>query len=367
MLKIQEFLSVSSSTEDKLTLLKKRLGVVSIRHPKYSNLIHFKYNKRFDIDWSGELIKECRGIILDEKKSWKVVSYPFYKFFNYGEKYAAKIDEKNSVVQPKLTGELCVMYAYDNDWQVSTLTSPSANGDVGPYTFSFAEFFWKTFYNMRLGLPHVDCNHCFFFELTSKYNQTVVRYKEPNLTLLGARNTETNKEISAKSADKLFGIDAPIVESYPFVSYDDVIDVFNHTDPTENEGFVAFDGINRVQLIHPGFLSLNYARGGLSRRAFLEIVRTGEKDEVLSIFPEFREICEDLEDKVEDFITELEMKYNTLKFIADQKEFANEALKTKCSGAMFAMRAKQTKSVRDYIMDMRLEYLAIALKLDQAS
>lgn len=48
-----------------------------------------KYNQ-LESDFSNEIVRECRGIILN--KDNKIVCYPFHKFFNYGEQYADFID-----------------------------------------------------------------------------------------------------------------------------------------------------------------------------------------------------------------------------------------------------------------------------------
>ena len=51
------------------------------------------------------LVAECRGIILDEQDDWRVVSYPFDKFFNYNESKAAVLDWSQGVdVYEKLDG-----------------------------------------------------------------------------------------------------------------------------------------------------------------------------------------------------------------------------------------------------------------------
>jgi hypothetical protein len=40
-------------------------------------------------------------------------------------------------------------------------------------------------------LPPVDCEVCFYFELTSFINRIVVQYRETKLTLLGCRRLHT--------------------------------------------------------------------------------------------------------------------------------------------------------------------------------
>lgn len=43
-------------------------------------------------DLSDPLVQICRGIILDSKANWKIVAFPFVKFFNFGEPRAQQLD-----------------------------------------------------------------------------------------------------------------------------------------------------------------------------------------------------------------------------------------------------------------------------------
>ena len=60
-----------------------------------------KYNQ-INSDFSQDIVKECRGIILDSNH--KIVCWPFSKFFNYGESNADEIDWSSARVQEKIDG-----------------------------------------------------------------------------------------------------------------------------------------------------------------------------------------------------------------------------------------------------------------------
>ena len=60
----------------------------------------FKY-VQISSDFSLRAVREARGIIFREK-DWKVVCFPFVKFFNVGEIYADKIDWNDFKVQEKI-------------------------------------------------------------------------------------------------------------------------------------------------------------------------------------------------------------------------------------------------------------------------
>lgn len=100
MLNLQNFLSTNNGDLD---LLEKLYSIKAKRHPKYPNLICFKYNQ-IESPFAEPLVQECRGIILDENDNWKVISHSFNKFFNHGEGNAIEINWAQAEVQEKLDG-----------------------------------------------------------------------------------------------------------------------------------------------------------------------------------------------------------------------------------------------------------------------
>ncbi len=69
-------------------------------------LVMFKYDQ-LRSDLSIPLVQECRGLVLDAH-TFEVVSYPFNKFFNYGEPLASDVDWASAYVTQKLDG--CVSF-----------------------------------------------------------------------------------------------------------------------------------------------------------------------------------------------------------------------------------------------------------------
>ncbi len=68
-----------------------------------NDLVMFKYNQ-LTADFSIPLVCEARGIIFENKSPYKVVCWPFEKFFNCGEPYAEIIDWSTASVQEKIDG-----------------------------------------------------------------------------------------------------------------------------------------------------------------------------------------------------------------------------------------------------------------------
>lgn len=356
MLHIQSFLREGGTPESLLDKYK----VTSSRHDKYNNLVLFKYDM-VDSPMGEPIVQECRGIILDEANDWAIVSRPFDKFFNLGEGHAKPIDWKTAKVFEKVDGSLATLYVYDGAWHMATSGSADAGGNVGLAGFTFEELFWRVYHEVALAkvmdpeenhhiLPPLDCNICFFFELTSLYNKIVVKHDKANLTLLGARDLTTQRELTVEEAHQFFP-DFDRVKEFPLGSFEECIATFEHMSPLAQEGYVVCDAnFNRVKVKHPGYVALHHMRDGLSsKRALIEVVRSGEIDEVVVAFPEYETLLMEAKGRLDTLVSELETSYDAIKHIENQKSFALEAVKTRCPSALFAFRAKKVSSVRKFL------------------
>jgi tRNA splicing ligase len=66
-----------------LDAVKTKLSVATCRHKQHPQLILFKYDQ-INSPFNNKVVRNCRGIILDESDDWRIVSYPYDKFFNLG-------------------------------------------------------------------------------------------------------------------------------------------------------------------------------------------------------------------------------------------------------------------------------------------
>ena len=140
-LAIQKYFRELADQDNALTLkkLKVTYGINSKNHPEFKNLIHLKYTQSVS-PMQEAIVQDCRGIILDTKDDWNVVSMAFSKFFNHGETKAATIDWTTATVQDKADGTLCVLYAYADGWHIATTGTPDAGGRISP-TSTYAGYF----------------------------------------------------------------------------------------------------------------------------------------------------------------------------------------------------------------------------------
>lgn len=323
-LHIQRFLrdSGASSTEQRLASLLSRYTITAKRHLQRPNLVLLKYSQ-IDSPFSEPIVRECRGIILDEAEDWRVVSMAFQKFFNDGEGHAAPIDWSTTRVQEKLDGSLAVLYWYDDQWHVATSGTPDAR---------------------------------------------VVVHDRSSLTLLGARHLATLEEKPAAVAATMFLDQQPrTVREFPLQSIADIVKSFEELSPLKQEGYVVVDaGFNRIKMKHPGYVALHHAKDGLSPKAFLEIARSGEVSEVLTAFPEFKPMMDDATTRLDELVAVVEADYERLRAIPEQKAFAIEAVKTRCSAALFAIRAGKCLTAQRFFAEMRIDALMKAVGMKDA-
>jgi len=375
MTKVQEFLRGGGTLEQ----LAERYAVKHRRHAEHNNLVLLKYDQ-INSPFTEPLVRECRGIIIDEADGWRVVARAFDKFFNHGEGHAAAIDWRTARVQEKVDGSLCMLYWYGDKWHVATTGTPDGSGNVHGGCLTFAELFWRTFKAMGLKLPHEHDESwqrhrvSFVFELTSPLNRVVVRHAEARLTLLAARQVEgarsldpayQHPELQVRHLADMY----PVVREHPLQSFSDIAATFQNLDPLATEGYVVVDdAFRRVKVKHPGYVALHQLKGeGMTDKRALEVVRTGEVAEVLAAFPEYAEDFRRVGAAYEALVSELEAAYEALNGEETQKDFALRAVKTRCPAALFAVRSGKAPSVREFLRTFRAENLMEILGLKAAS
>lgn len=374
MLEVQTTL-LAGTPLDQLT---KQFGIAVRRHPKYNNLVLLKYDQ-IESPMGIRLVQECRGLILDEAEDWRVISRPFDKFFNYGEGHASPIDWSTAHVQEKLDGSLTTIYWYDKTWHVATSGSPDGGGQVHGLDFNFAQLFWKTFKDMGLKVPPhgcVDIN--FMFELMTPFNRIVVPHAKSHMKLIGVRDRFSGQEFSVYD-QRFAALGYPTVRSFPLTSFDAIMASFPDIPGIVQEGYVVVDGnFKRNKIKNPQYVAIHHMRGedGPTPKRMLQVARTGEGSEVLTHFPEWKPLYDDVKTKFDALLAELEAGYvdscqktdaiqPPLSKAQTQKEFASHATKTRLADALFRMRAGKETSIKQYLAEMDLTKLSSILKLKE--
>jgi hypothetical protein len=333
-----------------LESLCERLAIKAARHGRYPNLVLLKYDQ-LNSPMDEPVVQQCRGIILDQADGWRVVCRPYDKFFNYGEPHAAAIDWSTARVYEKLDGSLMTLYFYAGEWHVASSGTPDAGGGVKTgCEGTYADLFWRTFLGCGYALPPPGrcTDSCFMFELMTPDNRIVVPHGEARLVLHGVRSIETFRESGPEAMADCLGWKC--ADSFPLSSFDDVMAAAAQLDPMRCEGYVVRDGrFNRVKVKSPRYVALAHLKEAMNARRLLEIIRLNESSEFLTYFPEWTEAHRKVQALLNGVCAEIEADYARLRDIAAQKDFAAEALKTRCSAALFSMRSGKASSARDYL------------------
>lgn len=330
------------------------------RHQQYPNLVLFKYSM-IDSPMGNPVVQECRGLILDESKDWEVVSRSFDKFFNYGEGHHPPVpnNPRDTILQEKKDGSLCVLYFYDGMWRVQTSGSPDAGGQVHAEAgMTFADLFWSTFSDMGYKVP-VDLHRdlCFAFELTSQYNRIVVQHAAPRVTLIGVRNRVSGEEYDPEVFSGLY----ESVKTFIPHSIKEISESFSSMSPVSQEGYVMMwregNRFNRVKIKHPGYVALHHMRDSTTDKAFYEVIRSGESSELLTYFPEYTNAFNLCKTNFDKLAQGLKDRYKEIEGIKDQKEFAQGAVKSRVSAALFQLRSGKVSTVEQFLRKMPIDKL----------
>ena len=311
MLKVQEFIKCNSDWE---CLLSSEPYFITISYDNVHgrDLVMFKYDQTSS-DLSIPLVQECRGLILDAH-TFEVVSFPFTKFFNYGEPLAVDVDWKSAYVTQKLDGSLAKVVNLDGEFLIST------NGMIDAFKCNLPENYGRPFDTFGelfmeglkfYGLTKEDFPRLFkpgityMFELTSPWNQVVVNWAETKVWFLGQRDNSTFKETFFGDSELADVFDTPKV--YPITNVDECVEAAKEL-PDNEEGYVVVDkDFNRIKIKSPRYVQLHYMAGNQiwSPTRVMEIIRDNEISEYVAYFPKFKVAFDAIKAKYDVYVREL--------------------------------------------------------------
>ena len=319
--------------------------------------ILLKYSQ-IDSDFSKELVRECRGVILN-KENLNVVCRPFKKFFNYGEVYAADIDWNTARIASKIDGSLIKVW-FDNVWHISTngtIDAFKAELSFGTNEFkTFGDIFTKALEKQNIApyFDNLNKDYTYLFEVVSPYNRIVVPYKEIDAYHIGTIETKTAKEVEVN-----IGVKKP--KEYFFSSLKETVNAANEL-PYDDEGYVVRDkNYNRIKIKSPEYLAIHRLanNGNVSYKRILELVLINEDSEFLTYFPEYTEAFDEVKEKLNAFLSKVkrdEKEYYRMKFNS-RKSLAMWAKNKTLPSALFALEDNKVNNCEEFVRNMRVDNL----------
>lgn len=293
ILKVQDFIKTHDNWKELLAAAPYFLII-----KEKDNRVLFKYNQ-IKSDFSNPIVNECRGLIL-EKNTWNIVSFPFTKFYNYGEPYAAQIDWSTAKVEAKMDGSIISVYYYNGVWCAATsgnidaVDAETENVEIIP---NFRRLFDLAAINCGLDYDRMDPHYTYMFELISPYNIITCPYERTELYHIGTRDNRTGKECEVD-----IGIKKP--EVYNITSLQDAIDVVATFD-FKKEGFVVKDAnYNRIKIKSAAWLRAHHMvnNHSLSLERILDLIITGEDEEFLSYYPAYEDAFDIVKQEYNDIL-----------------------------------------------------------------
>jgi len=340
MLQVQEYLRDTRFADNfaALEVLEAELGIKA-RIYEDDNLVLLDYNQ-IESPKTHPIVIECRSLIL-ALDTFEVVSQKFRRFFNLGEApdLVAGMDYSKSVVLEKADGSLSGVYRnpHTKQWEISTRGMAKAEGEHimgGTFrermrsAFGFAdEAEFQKYFNTA---PAINQRATYIFEFTSPENRIVTKYEKPEMVLIGA--TLDGREFSLEGLTILAqlmiqdGLTVRMPQVFPATDAKALVEMVNAFENLA-EGVVVWEESTgrRVKIKSQTYLAAHKLRGNdavPTRKNMMAVVLEGEIDELLAVFPEFRQYAEPVLADVAEVERQITEVWAATKDIAEQKAFA---------------------------------------------
>lgn len=356
--------SLMNERADWLQHLETELKIDAVRD---GDLVSLKYNQ-IESPMHEPIVQQCRGMVVDVG-SRHVIAWPYNKFWNHGEALAAPVDWSTARVQEKLDGSLMILH-WHHGWRVASSGHPTAGGSFGNDERTFRDAFWHTWDALGHRLPPDEMRDTtFMFELCDQPNRIVVMHERPRIVLHGARRLTDGREAAygwlCYAAEQMR---CEVVRCLPYTSFAAVDAAVNALDPLQCEGFVVVDDqFNRVKVKSPRYVALHHLKGNATPRRAIELWQTGDAEELLAHFPEFRPVIEPIHEKLDEFARRAVFEHEqAMQCTTDRKGYAALAVQRPFSAVMFRMLTNQRASVDEAKAIMRGMSLAALERMLEA-
>lgn len=335
MLKVQTYLrdlySQGGTQQYCLDTLTKELGIKAKVYED-EGIVLLDYDQ-IASPKTHPIVIECRSLILN-MKNFGVVSRKFDRFFNFGEalEYYEDFNFGSSQIMEKADGSLIGVYYWNDKWNISTRGMAFAEGphqSGGTFKDKVLEAFGLSEGEFQLAFSEaVNSEVTCIFEYTSPENRIVTRYEEPEMVLLETTGPHPSGS-SLLSKVKILnaaGIKCRAPKFYSASDMDEVVQMVNSL-PDLQEGFVLYDPMSkkRMKVKSSLYVVAHTLRGNdplPTRKNLLKVLFTGELDEFITYFPEWKDKAFECTTDVENTLYFLEGAYLANKDIESQKDFA---------------------------------------------
>jgi len=340
-----DFNEMMTLAENKKELAAKREVVDGVP------VVIFAYNVAFSDTFDSELAKEFRGTTFREDTK-ELISRPFPKFFNVGERADSGYDSINwrtARFYTKHDGSMAVPVLLNG--KIFWRTKKSFYSDVAKKIQSFYDtgnvkgLASDRYFHKMLE----DYTYTPIFEYVGPTNQIVLPYETESLEYLGFRENHTGKFNPCEQTE---------VNGLTYNQIYEMKDI---------EGFVIHDGEKMVKAKTKFYLDRHRIVTDFNPKNIIQLTLDNKIDDVLGVISQlgmtlrFHQVSQLRDETLEEYFTTLgsaEKYYKTLHktfpSMENRKEFAlavNEHIPKEYRSAMFALKdGKNIQSIVDKIV-----------------
>lgn len=355
MFEVQKYLLSGKTHAD----LNQEFGIIVNPHPELP-LVILNYNQ-LESPKTHPLVRDCRGLVL-HSLTHDLAARSFSRFFNWGEhqEEMKEFDFSDFHAHTKEDGSLVLIYNFENRWFAATRNS-FGNLQIKDCEYSWAEVILKA---LQLGdleelSSFLNPKYCYICELCSPWTKVIRKYDKPELYLLTV--FDGYQELPVSIVDEIYSSTKYLFSRphrYSFTSIEEIKEFLESQakgDPTF-EGVVICDKkFQRHKIKNPKYLSLHFLYGNgniFLPKYLLPFVLDGDRDELLTYFPEAEKRYNAVEGKVTIAYNELLEIWKQTWQIENQKEFALSIIgKTKFTGILFNMRKQYGKEQTEKLLN----------------
>ena len=335
----------------------------------------------------NEYNKLTRGLIIST--DGKIVSFPFIRFFNFGEAHAEPVSLKDSQIIEKLDGTLVgLSFIRDENNKLifhtrKMLSTSDVDLNVTIRLFdgtgvSLLKEIGKYIRQLKLSSDLYNFTLIFEAIITERPVVTTYTREELGLYLIGARDLETYSELSEDGLNELakkIGAKRPRVFDVA-EDYDRAIKMMDQFSD-DFEGFVVRqrDTGKRVKLKKESYLKRHRLLDKMNYKNIIPLWFAGEQDEIISYFPAARSLFNKVAIQFDSLLDKIEKAYNDVITIDDRKQFALKVLADykNISSILFAMFGKKNLNVKGFLFEFLkkqnisnvMNYLGITENVEQ--
>ena len=320
--------------------------------------------------------RECRGIIFSP--DGRLISRPFHKFFNVGERTETLLDNINlrepHVILEKMDGSMIrAIPMADGSYRLGTKMG------ITEVALQAEAFVAKKPNLDRFFRDTISQGYTALFEWCSRKQRIVIDYPEDRLVLLAVRNTDDGSYLPmGMLRDLAADYELDLVREYPGTASSMENLLAETKDLQGQEGWVIrFDDGHMLKLKGSEYVTIHKAKDNILREwGVIEMLLDEKADDIKAFLPdEDRRRLEDYESAfwngINDTVGRWQLAYHDAKgvFGTDRKGFALEwapGLEQHLRGAIFKSWDHPSFDFRGYLLDTIRKNLSTQSKIDAA-